>query len=217
RALDEQRTETRAVDEEVALDPAAVFQQQRGDVVAFAVQLHLGDLALAPRYAIGLGNLPQEAGVETGVEVVGVVERRLALEGETVLARGLVLGVVGADRFRFAARVRLEPEVLELGNPGSQGRAAEGVQVAVARTSPVLERDAELEARLARPHERLLVDLEQFVKRPRRRYGRLAHSDRADLLGFDQRHLHEPTELPRERNGGDPPGRAAAGNDHAGG
>src|SRR5690606_5582103 len=76
-------------------------------------------------------------------------------------------------------------------------RAPELVQVAVARPAPVAELDAELEGPHGRLHERALVEPDRPVELLDRRDRRLADTDRADRLAFDQPHFRPARQLGR--------------------
>ena len=73
RACDQQAPETRAIDEQVAFDLAAVLQGNLRDIAALPVERHITYLALDPHHAARLGITPQELRVEPGIEVIGVV------------------------------------------------------------------------------------------------------------------------------------------------
>src|SRR5690606_34124903 len=111
-----------------------------------------------------------------------------------------------------ALRAGLEPEVLEVGHPGRRSGDAECVEIAVAVTAPVLEGNAQLEARPGRADELTFVDPEQPVEGARSRDGGFTDADRADLVGLDEDNLEQRPQLPRQRGGGEPTGGSAAGN-----
>lgn len=90
----------------------------------------------------------------------------------------------------------------------------ERMEEAIARQAPVLERDRQLEGAGHRAQELLLVDLQEAVEGADRRHSGLTDTDRADLLGLDQRDLQLVTELVRKRAAGQPTRRTATGNDH---
>src|SRR5689334_21420652 len=60
------------------------------------------------------------------------------------------------------------------------------VEVAVAAAAPIVKFDSELEARLGGANKVTLVDTEDFVVELQGRNGRLPHTHRSDLIGFDQ-------------------------------
>ena len=63
---------------------------------------------------------------------------------------------------------------------------AELMEVAVAPGAPVVELDAEFEARLGGADKLRLVDAEHLVVELQGRDGGFPYADRADLIGFDQ-------------------------------
>jgi hypothetical protein len=172
------------------------------------------DLALDPPDALALALAAQVAAIERGVDVVGVVHRGVFVGVEPVLLGGLQLDAVVAQVAAEALRLGLEPEVVELAQPGGFADLAERVDVAVADLAPVLERDAQLEGRLAGAHELGFVEIEQGVEGACGGDGRLPHPDGADLVGLDQGDVQQRPQLPRQGGGGHPAGRAAAGDHH---
>ena len=62
----------RTVDEQVAFDAAAIAQHDGADESIRLALLHADDLAFNALDAVSLGQLAQESGVQSGVEVVGV-------------------------------------------------------------------------------------------------------------------------------------------------
>ena len=64
RLFDQQRAKAGAVEEQVALDPLATIERQRGDIAGLSVQFDAGDLSFDPRRPVALGHTPQEATVK---------------------------------------------------------------------------------------------------------------------------------------------------------
>ena len=83
RLFDEQAAKSGAVDEQVARHLRAVFHHERCHVPARAVLLDARDLAFDAPDALGLELCAQVPGVETGIEVVGVVERQALGDART--------------------------------------------------------------------------------------------------------------------------------------
>ena len=215
RLLDQQAAKSRAVDEQVARHARAVLHDQRSHVPAFAVLLRAGDLAFDAPDASGLVFRAQKPGVEAGIQVVRIVDRHGLGDGELAGFRRLVLDAVLAEPAAEACRLRHEPHVVEAAHPGRLADIAEGMDIAITGTRPVLERDAQLEAGLRSPHELPLVESEQGMKRANRRDGRLAYSDSADLLRFNQRNVQQRSQLLCQGRGCRPAGRATSGDDDA--
>jgi hypothetical protein len=88
------------------------------------------------------------------------------------------------------------------------------VDIAVAVAQPVLERDGQLETAGDLFQEILFVDLQEFMERPYRRYGRFAHAHGTDLFRLHQCNVQEIPELVRQRGRRHPPRRAATGDDN---
>ena len=70
--LDEQAMHARTVDEQLTFDAAAIAQHDGADKSIRLALLHADDLAFNALDAVSLGQLAQESGVQSGVEVVGV-------------------------------------------------------------------------------------------------------------------------------------------------
>ena len=216
----QQRAKACAVDEEIALDEAAVFHAQRGDIAIAAsagfrsVLEHLGDLALDTLGATGLAHGAQKSRVATGIKVVGVVQPVVLNMSEAVGESGDGLGVVvgvGPDQAFGAA---FQPEVLETSAPVIVTRGAEGVEVVLPNVLPVLEIDAELEGGVRGRHELRLVDAEQVVEGVQCRDRRLAHADGADFLGLHQLDIELLAQQLAHEGGHHPAGSTSASDDH---
>src|SRR5690606_23166121 len=172
--LDQQAAETGAVDEQVALHHLAVLEHQGLDETVLRILAHLAALALAAIQAAALALAAHERRVQRRVEVVGVADvaaahgrgrldpahgplLRVAIalveEREALLARGGGLQAVVAERRLGATAAALQPELVEVAGPGVDAGGAERVEVVVARATPVLEGDRELEASGHRLHE----------------------------------------------------------------
>ena len=215
RALDQQRAEAGAVEEQVARDPLPALERQRGDVAALAVQLDRRDLPLDPAYAVAFRHAAQEGGVERAVELIGVVDPVARQVRELPRLRRAQLQAVIVVGPGVALCAGVQPEMLEAGGPVILAGRAEGVEVAAVGCLPPVEADAQLERRLGGAHELRLVDAEQAVVRHERRDRALADADGADRLRFDQRHLHRAPHRARDGGGGHPAGGASPGNDDA--
>src|SRR5690606_15928423 len=96
--------------------------------------------------------------------MVSVAKRPALARVELSGLRRLEFEAVVAKVLGDALRPRLQPKVLEVGHPGRRSGDAESVEVAVALTAPVLEGDAQLEARPGGADELALVDAEQLVE-----------------------------------------------------
>src|SRR4051812_23630617 len=101
--------------------------------------------------------------------------------------------------------------MLEIGHPDRFSDGSEAVEIAVADLVPILEFDAELERRVCRADERLLVDAKQAVKGARGGNGGFPHADGADIVGFYEGDVDQLPKLLDERGCRDPAGGAAAG------
>src|SRR2546423_10146695 len=106
-------------------------------------------------------------------------ERRLNVEREIV------------DRRFVTVMPRTQPLLVERRHAEIVAVAAERMDVALPDPEPVDELDAELERGLSPPHEIEFVDSEDLVEVHDDGDRRLAHTDRADLLGFDELNTHQ--------------------------
>src|SRR6185369_16249252 len=94
RLLDQQATEARAIDEQIAFDPLPAVKLDGFDMSVGAAQLDVDDFALDAPHSGLLGVAAQEARIEPGIEVEGVehlvhgILRAAARTNELALARG---------------------------------------------------------------------------------------------------------------------------------
>jgi hypothetical protein len=193
RLPEQQRAEPRAVDEQLALDPLAVVERERGDEAALGMLLDFGDPPLDAPHPALLGIAPQEPGVEPGVELERIAElgqRRFRLLGrrvqELVRLRRHRRDRVLVERRAVPREPPLEPVMVELDPHHVEPVESERVDVAVPDPRPVDELDAELVGRMRLAHELHLVEPEHRVEQHDLRDRRLAHADGADRLALDQ-------------------------------
>ena len=212
RILDQQRPEAGAIDEEVAVDPCAGCKHQARDRAAFAVAVDLRDPPFDPADPGRFGDRPQEARIPRRIEVIGVGERLVAIEREAVRGGGLQFERIVPVFATKAARAGFEPEMLEVRDEGRSTNRSERVEIARIDPVPAFERDAELERRVGRADERILVHADELMEGADRRDRRFPDADRADVVGFDQRHIDQPGQLPHQSSRGKPSGGATAGN-----
>ncbi len=213
RLFDEQAAKAGAVEEQVAVDALARLHHHRFDEARLRILRDAGDLALDALDALGLAALAQVAGIQRGVEVIGVVDPRFFRREELVRPGGLVLEAVVAQLVAEAGGPRGEPEIVEIAEPRAPADDAEGMDVAVAAAGPVLERDAQLDGAARDAQELALVQVENLVERADRGEGGFTDADRADLLRLDQRDVDQRAQLLGQRRRRAPARRAAAG-DH---
>ena len=90
---------------------------------------------------------------------------------------------------------------------------AESVHVAIAETAPVAELDTQLESAPRSAQEIVFVQAEHPVIFADGRNRRLAHTHRADLLGFHEADIDRGPHGFREQRRGHPAGRAPSGDD----
>src|SRR5207248_3994657 len=136
----------------------------------------------------------QEAGIQPGIEVIGVSELWHVLRQarhrrqEALLRRGERCGGILAQGVRMAVGSEPQPDLMKGDALDVRAELTELMEVAMAAASPIVKLDAELEARLRGANEVTLVDTEDFVVELQGRNGRLPHTDRPDLIGLDQGH-----------------------------
>ncbi len=191
-------------------------------MAAFRMQLHLLNQPFDTGHAALLRIPAQKVRVLRGVEVVCVgdvgqrrVGRDIAGRGHELAARsGHGIERVRSQRLRFAARVLLDPVLVERQQPERMpDLGAEAMHVRGSRALPIDELDAELEAALGLPHEFGLIDAEQIIEGLDVRHGGFAHTDGAELLGLDQLHSEGGSKHARKRGGRHPAGGSATDND----
>ena len=153
------------------------------------MDMDVDDFALDPRYAVFFSLLAQEPGIGRRVQVVGVAQRLVLQHGKLAGFCGHELGRIVAVVFGKTERLRFEPERLEAGCPAALAGKAEGMNVVVADSPPVLELDGQLEGALDLREKVGLVDLQQAVHRAERRNRRLADTDRANGVGLHKHHV----------------------------
>ena len=208
---DQQRPEPGAVDKQIALDRRPAVEHQRLDSARLCVLPDLADFAIHALDAGRLAQLAEKRGVARGVYMKGEVQpgvlhvlRKLAGFGghefEAVFVQAAAEPLVAG----------FQPEFMKLGHPRTPADFAERVDVAVTDRPPVVEHDAQLERRLRRAHERLLVNVHDAMEIAYRRYRRLADTDGADGFRLNQRDIEQAAQAGRQTTGAQPAGRAAS-------
>src|SRR5690242_10657754 len=88
------------------------------------------------------------------------------------------------------------------------------MDVTIPEPRPVLEGNAELDRAARDSEEFALVEIDDLVKNAHRRESRHADANRAYLLRFDQRDVHERSELLRKSRSQTPAGGTASCDHH---
>ena len=211
RLLDQKSAKARTVDEEVAFDLLSALQGDGGYETGFGVKRNVIDPAFLAHDAVFLGILAQEACIARGIDMIGVVHRRQVVAIVVLRARepaeigGHGFEVEGLDRAFVAALAHGVPDLVEIDPPDIVTVIAEGVDIAFADLAPVAKLDAQLERTLRRRKHLALVDFERLIEFDERRDRCLAHADRTDLLGFDQRDLQVAPLADARKGGGSHP------------
>ena len=218
RVADQERAEARAVDKQIAFDGLARFEDHRIDVAALALAADLGDLALAPDNSRLLREFGEPCGIEPGIELEGIIIRlaRIVRLGRFEPPRpcGDNRQRIVADRCCLARCPCTRPTIDEARLPDLFAIGAEGVDVAITDPAPIAEFDTQFDGRGGARHHLAFVESQQAVEGPDLRERRLAHPDRADGSGFDQRDRQaQPPEQTGQRDRGHPARRPAA-DDH---
>src|SRR5690606_31260573 len=141
-----------------------------------------------------LGQLAQESRVKRSIEMIGIAQGPAFASVGAARLRRLEHEAIDAEVPGGAMSAGFSPEVLEVRHPGRGPRHPERMEIAIALAAPVLEGNAELEARSRSADEVALVDAQQLVEGTRSRNGGFAHPDGADLVGFDEHDLQQRPE-----------------------
>ncbi len=223
RTFDEQAAKARAVDEQVAIDAAAIGQLQRGDEAVGRPQLDVDHGAFEALRAELQRVVAQVGGIQAGIEVIRIripVRRR----GRVALRRHEPVGT-RHHRGRGPILVRRHASSARKTQPVHERRTvvdgwpevAEAVEETVAKLAPVAELDAQLEAGLRAAHEVGFVDSQRLVVGANGRQRGLADADGADVRRLDDDDLAgrrgTVPQLARQRCRGHPARRSAAEND----
>src|SRR5687768_1412451 len=126
---------------------------------------------------------------------------------------GLVLETIIAELIAKTRRPRRQPEVVEVPEPRAFADDSKGVDVTVAASCPVFERDPELDGAAGHAQELAFIEIENPVKGADGGERGLAYAHRADLLGLDQRDVEQAAQLLRQRRRRAPARGAAPRND----
>ncbi len=137
RLADQQASEAGAIQEQVAFHPRAVLQRQCGEETAFRIGLHLADAAFDARDAEAFAEAAQEARVQPGVQVVGVIHAAIGQVREAAFLRRTQFQAVVAEVARHAALLLLQPEMLKPGAPVIGAGMTEGMDVMPVHVAPV--------------------------------------------------------------------------------
>jgi len=192
RTFDQQPAKARAIQEQVAFDALAAVHLHRFDEAVGGAQLHVHHLAFAAAHAALLGIAAQEPTIKPGIEMIGIADT--ANRGIAHLvhaAKSPAFGGNGIERIVpqtavAAGALAAQPVVVKRQRPERHPCFAEGMQVRIADTAPIVELDAELECALRRAQHFVFIQTEKRIDQPDLWDGGLADTDDADLLGLDQ-------------------------------
>ncbi len=218
RLADQHCRKTGTVDKEIAFDPPVAVEPEPRDIARFGILLNRVDLAFDAYDTARLGVAAQEGRIETGVEMIGLVELDLWIVGSRRPAaprpHGQGLKIEQAVVFGAFLRRQPQPEMIEVDALHRDAIVAEGVDIAFADLLPIDEFNAQLERRLGLANEVRLGYAEQRVEQVDHRDGRLADPDRADVLGLDQRNRQTTRSEHLCHTRGRHPAGGAAAKDH---
>ena len=217
---DEQGAKTRAVDEDVTLYPVAGLQDERAYLAAFPVALDLFDAALDAARTEPLGEPPQIARIEAGIELIGIGEtgkqaaRIRCRKGKfAALTHPHREGIV-ADTACAPLLLQPVPDMMERNVLRQRPIVAEGVDIGVADPRPVTKLDAELERRLGGRHQVAFVDAERPVEEAHVRKRGFSDAHRSDLFGLHKNDAVACRSKQPGQAGSRHPARRAAASDH---
>ena len=189
-----------------------------GDMAARAVAGDMANTALDPGTAARLAIISQHLRIKPGVKMIGVIMRGAHIarvlrgRAETVLARQRPAHRVIIKRRQTAAQMLAQPVMMQRHPVKIGAIGAKGVEITAVLRPPADKFNAQLERALRRTQKRRLVDPQLRVEQLDRRDRRLAHTNRADLVGFDQRDRDRPADRIGQRRRRHPPSRPAADN-----
>src|SRR5690606_9472845 len=85
--------------------------------------------------------------------------------------------------------LRFKPVVVKLDPVNPMANLTKGVDIAVALATPMIKANAELISGMGCGHKFGLINTQDFIKTTNMRNGRLAHTHRANGIGFYQSNL----------------------------
>ncbi len=138
--------------------------------------------------------------------------RRDAVRLRRQRAQRIGIDTVGSLAVDKAGLVQHQPYLWKIAEVGAESVVAEGVEIAVTLTEPVVELDAQLECRPGAPHECAFVDLQHVVELADPLHGRFTDADGRDVVRFDEPDLDLGGEESGQRRCGHPAGSAATDN-----
>ncbi len=215
------RCHARAVDEEIALELAAVRGAQRSNI-AVRLAVDLRDVIQDVPHTQFLGAVPVKQFREfSGIEVVGVVDDRRILGRRFLLRRKVPVADPALGAHRIDERNRVLPCLPERNEVEARiaRRHRERVVVSIVGLArdPAHELRALLEGGRTLGQELGFRQTDLLQRRAHRRPGPFADADGLHVRRFDQRDTDVPAGardvLARQQPGGQPAGAAAA-DDH---
>src|ERR1700722_8751346 len=218
RLANQKPLETRAVDEKVTLNFAAIAKHHASDETVVPL-LYPGHFALDARKAARLGVAAQGSGHRQRVDmqrVVRTADRGVAAirqQEEAPIFSHYIAWPKICHRRRITLCSRPEPALIKVVGSDRSANDAEGMEVLCVALMPADKLDAQFVRSLGGANEVPFIDAEPLNQPDERWYGGFADRDCPDLFGFDQL---DPAQLAFEvmaKHGRRQPPRSAAADD----